>query len=890
VSRIRRDRALAAAGRPAARGKSIFLGDRKLYIRGVTYGTFAGSNGSGGFPSPRTVERDFAAMAKNGVNAVRIYTQPPSWLLDLALEHDIRVMVGLPWEDHVTFLDDRARARSIVDRVRKGVDECAGHPGVLCFTVGNEIPSSIVRWHGRRRIENFIERLFWAAKDEDPAALVSYVNYPSTEYLQLPFIDLACFNVFLETGPQYEAYVDRLQNIAGDRPLIVTETGLDSRSHSPEAQARALDWQVRSAFAAGCAGVFVFSWTDEWHRGGYEISDWDFGLTDRDRQDKPALAAVRTAFAELPFPGDLSWPKVSVVVCAYNSEPTLRDCLNGLRQLEYPSYEVIVVNDGSTDATEQIAQEFGYRVITTENQGLACARNVGLEAATGEIVAYLDADAYPDPHWLSHLAVTFMKSSHVGVGGPNIPPPDEGEVAECVANAPGGPSHVLLSDRVAEHIPGCNMAFRRASLEAIGGFDPQFRIAGDDVDICWRLQDEGWTVGFSAGAVVWHHRRPRIRTYLRQQFEYGKAEALLERKWPERYNRVGHLAWAGRVYGGATQAVGWRRWKVYYGRWGSGLFQSVYQRAPGPLSMLPLVPEWYLLLFALAGLSALGVIWTPLLLALPLFLVAAGALVLEATMGAARATFNHGPRSRLTRLRLRTLTAFLYTLQPVARLSGRLRYGLAPWRRRATALALPLPRSGSLWSEQWQSAHQRLEQLEAALKLHSCAVLQGGDYDRWDLQVRGGLLGVARLRLAVEEHGGGRQLVRFRCWPQFSRVGLALILTLGLLAAGAALSDPWFVAAVLAGAALLLAWAAVRDCATAVGVLAGALAAEPDDARAEKEKQGPEPRRAALADVGQALRRSENGRETRRVDGSPSSAPLADLPAPQVVPFSSRHE
>ena len=114
---------------------------------------------------------------------------------------------------------------------------------------------------------------------------------------------------------------------------------------------------------------------------------------------------------------------------------------------------------------------------------------------------------------------------------------------------------MLLSDEIAEHIPGCNMAFWKSSLDAIGGFDPQFRIAGDDVDICWRLQDQGWTVGFSPGAVVWHHRRDCVRGYLKQQYEYGKAEALLERKWPERYNRVGHLAWAGRVYGAPLEKV-----------------------------------------------------------------------------------------------------------------------------------------------------------------------------------------------------------------------------------------------------------------------------------------------------------------------------------------------
>src|SRR5947208_3887327 len=139
-------------------------------------------------------------------------------------------------------------------------------------------------------------------------------------------------------------------------------------------------------------------------------------------------------------------------------------------------------------------------------------------------------------------------SDHAGMGGPNIPP-DEGIVAEAVAHAHGGPIHVLLSDRVAEHIPGCNMAFWKDRLEAIGGFDVRYRTAGDDVDVCWRLQQQGWTLGFSAAAMVWHKRRDSVRGYLRQQRGYGKAEALLEAKWPDRYNGAGHVTWLGRVYG-----------------------------------------------------------------------------------------------------------------------------------------------------------------------------------------------------------------------------------------------------------------------------------------------------------------------------------------------------
>ncbi len=143
----------------------------------------------------------------------------------------------------------------------------------------------------------------------------------------------------------------------------------------------------------------------------------------------------------------------------------------------------------------------------------------------------------------------FTPGDWAGVGGPNLAPSGDGMIAECVANSPGGPVHVLLSDVEAEHIPGCNMAFRKSALEAIRGFDPRFRTAGDDVDICWRLVERGGRIGFHAGAMVWHHRRNSVRTYWKQQRGYGRAEALLERKWPEKYNAPGHLSWAGRLYG-----------------------------------------------------------------------------------------------------------------------------------------------------------------------------------------------------------------------------------------------------------------------------------------------------------------------------------------------------
>src|SRR5205085_5368183 len=115
----------------------------------------------------------------------------------------------------------------------------------------------------------------------------------------------------------------------------------------------------------------------------------------------------------------------------------------------YPDFETIVVDDGSTDDCSKIASQFPARIIRTTNQGLSSARNTGMAAAVGEIVAYLDDDAYPDAQWLKYLALTFLRTSHAGVGGPNIPPANQSACAECVAHAPGGPSHVLLTDTLA---------------------------------------------------------------------------------------------------------------------------------------------------------------------------------------------------------------------------------------------------------------------------------------------------------------------------------------------------------------------------------------------------------------------------------------------------------
>jgi hypothetical protein len=356
----------------------------------------------------------------------------------------------------------------------------------------------------------------------------------------------------------------------------------------------------------------------------------------------------------------------------------------------------------------------------------------------------------------------------------------------------------------------------------VGGFDANFRVAGDDVDICWRIQEAGHRLGFSPAAMVWHHRRNSVRAYWRQQRGYGRAEALLERKWPERYNAAGHVRWGGRLYGRGVTLPLSRRRRVNHGRWGFGLFQSIYEPAPGSLSVLPLMPEWYLVIAALALVSGLGAIWRPLLLALP---VLAGA-VLTAVLQAVKSTQHAAPitpgaQRRVPRSRFRAMTMFLYLVQPAARLWGRLAYGLAPWRLRrlGRSVGLPVPRVRLGWSEAWEDPEARVGALERALLAQDARVVRGDAFARWDLEVAPGPLGRMRARLAIEEHGQGRQLVRMRSWPRCPGVGLAAVGLMGGACAGAFLDGNPLAGIVLA----VLCAAVIVRIAVDLAVAAGAL-------------------------------------------------------------------
>jgi GT2 family glycosyltransferase len=772
---ISADPAARVSTRPRVEGKFIWHGGEKLFVRGVTYGAFAPNSRGDQFPEPLRVADDLALMRAANINTILTYTVPPLSMLDQAHENGLRVIVNIPWMGHVCFLDDPRLARDARNEVRRGVAACRAHPAVLMYAVAKELPPQIIRWHGKRPTEAFLEDLYHVAKEEDPEGLVTYTNFPTTEYLELPFLDVSTFNVYLHERHAFSSYLARLQHRAGERPFVLTELGMCSFRHGDATQAEFIDWQVEETFAHGAAGAVIFSWTDPFFQDGCLVDEWGFGLVDAERRPKPSFEVASRRFgAEVPFPEARDWPQISVVVALHNAEGTLDECLASLGRLNYPDYEVIVVDDGSTDGSSEIIRRYPYAAITTPNEGVSAARNQGLRAATGKIVAYIDSDAAADPDWLSYLATTFMGSDFVGVGGPNLVPKEDNWVAKCIFRSPGGPTHVMLDDVSAEHIPGCNMAFYRSGLEEIGGFDPLFTAAGDDVDICWRLLEKGHRIGFSPAAMVWHHRRPSTRGYWRQQVGYGKAEALLERRHPNKFNPWGHTFWGGRIYSPYPTFRLLGEPVIYQGLWGSAPFQSIYDPdGGGAWAFLPRALEFHVGLVAVA----LGSIFFPW----ALFAVVAGLgyIVVYCAVCAADANLDvlTGPARRATwaqRLRWRAMIAYLHFLEPVARDWGRLLGGLTPWRsmmteRRARHVTpgwrrwLPFGRVAR-WSYDGDMALEKnefLTRMTRRLNARFASVGWNSAFQDWDLRLRRGSLGEAELRMAIEHHGGPRRSARF---------------------------------------------------------------------------------------------------------------------------------
>jgi glycosyltransferase involved in cell wall biosynthesis len=775
------------------RAKFFHEGDRKWFLKGVTYGPFKPNADGDLTATPERAREDFRLMRELGVNLIRVYHVPPRWLLDVAAEHGLRVLISIPWTQHVEFLNSGSLKRQIVEVIRTAVGKNKGHPAIFGYFVGNEVPTTMVRWLGAQRVVEFLERLIEEAREVDPRPLYSYASYPPTEYLLPANVDFYSFNVYLERRPDFERYLARLQNLAEDKPLILGEFGLDTMRNGEDRQAEILDWHLEVVVKGGAAGTIFFAWTDEWFTGGHEIEDWEFGLVTRDRKPKKVFGVLRGKLTASSITERIplgKYPKVSVIVCSYNGGHTLGDCLRALDQVQYPDFEIVLVDDGSKDNSQQIVQEwlkergsFDGQYVTTvgtqvikgrdrlpdlvsviqPNMGLSYARNTGAAAARGEVFAYTDGDCMPDPDWLYYMVGTLISGDFAGVGGPNISPPAVNWIQAAVAAAPGGPSHVLLTDVVAEHVPGCNMAFWRWAFESVGGFDVEYRKAGDDVDFCWRLQSNGGVVAFSPSAIVWHYRRFTLKAFRSQQEGYGEAESLLRFKHLIFFGPTGQAKWKGQIYGAPRFTWLLNRPIIYHGVFGQGLFQSIYQPAPSAVAGYLASIEWFALTVFMALLSM------PFeRLRIVSYLMFLGTLSVALSYMA-----NARIEAKFDTLFARLLVGFLAFMQPLRRGWSRYFTWLRFKRTPAGVISsreLDLPtgsRRGGVskldfWNEKGTGREKLLEEIFMLLDIEGWRHSADTGWKDWDVLIYGNFWWSVSASTVTEYHGGPKCLTRVR--------------------------------------------------------------------------------------------------------------------------------
>jgi len=216
----------------------------------------------------------------------------------------------------------------------------------------------------------------------------------------------------------------------------------------------------------------------------------------------------------------LKEPSVSVVVAAYNAETTIEPLIRSLLDLNYPDYEVIIVNDGSTDSTREIVRKYPVILVDQENQGASAARNNGLGKAKGEIIAYADSDTVVDKNWLSEL-VKHFKDSRIGAVTGRIVFLRDNYCASWVRSL----DIEMRNERRGEYTRlanGPNCAFRKELLLKIGGFNPRWFHA-EDTEVSYKICSMGYRIKYEPNAVVYHVPEKNWKDFIRKRYRDARA-------------------------------------------------------------------------------------------------------------------------------------------------------------------------------------------------------------------------------------------------------------------------------------------------------------------------------------------------------------------------------
>jgi GT2 family glycosyltransferase len=235
--------------------------------------------------------------------------------------------------------------------------------------------------------------------------------------------------------------------------------------------------------------------------------------------------------------------RFSIVIPAHRNGPALRRCVEACLRQEYPNFEVVVASDRSLSQMpgEVIPVETGARSDTSPAE----KRDAAFKKTSGDVLAFVDDDAYPRPDWLARAAGYFDDPDVQALGGPGVTPPGSSwpeRVGGAVYESPAGSAFLRyrflpLSPRRVTDYPAYNLFVRREALETVGGWGTAF-YGGEDTVLCLKLAEAGWPVHYAPDVLVFHHRRPVLAAHLRQVANVGRHRGYFVRAFPATSRRA----------------------------------------------------------------------------------------------------------------------------------------------------------------------------------------------------------------------------------------------------------------------------------------------------------------------------------------------------------------
>jgi glycosyltransferase involved in cell wall biosynthesis len=504
----------------AGRGKFLSREGRKFLLKATRLPDIAGSLDFN--EKLALCKRLDHAAAANATALISTAAQAET-VLGIAGHAGLYVLVEIAVDP--SDLDSSRGLRAAAARIAKTANVLRSYPALLGYLIDCPIDPENLSVHALDQVRRRLATLVSAIRESSGRRLVAFKRRVHTPPLALIDEDLIYATLANVTPAGLRSAILALHNLAGARPLVI-EFGEEFPGQEE---------LVAHAFGHGAAGVVAPAMRPAASPGWLNGRMLSAG-------ELPPFATLEGSSTPLPA----VMPMVSVVVCARDDDGTISECLESIGRLQYPNYELIVIDHGSHDRISEIAAvPGGARLIRQPGAGFGAARNAAVRAARGELIAFTRADCVVDPDWLTLAVHTMIDGGLDACCGPIYASPENRGLVTRIIASLSSPTTMIAHGDLGVQLTDGNIVVRKASLFDAGGFDPRFDDAGGDIDLSARMIDAGLGLGWCPAGTVWRREGDTPREFYERRIRRGRADALLAMKYPARFSVCHSRAYHG---------------------------------------------------------------------------------------------------------------------------------------------------------------------------------------------------------------------------------------------------------------------------------------------------------------------------------------------------------